>query len=97
MAEAMNANPNVGINGERSADENAVDAAAGDRSALARAMLAFSDSGNRDEGVGVDQARVDCRLGDPPSWRFPALLCRAAASIALLGGYFAVVHRGRAE
>ena len=97
MADAMNTNPNVGINGELSADENAVDAAAGDRSALARAMLAFSDSGNRDEDVAVDQARVDYLLGDPPSSRFSALLCRAAASIALLGGYFALVHRGRAE
>jgi hypothetical protein len=59
MADAMNTNPNVGINAELSADENAVDAAAGDRSALARAILAFSDSGNRDGVAVVHRGRAE--------------------------------------
>jgi BlaR1 peptidase M56 len=69
---------------ELSADENAVIAASGDRSALARAMLAFSDSGNTGEGVGVDPTRVDYLLGEPQTWRFPALLCLTAASVLTL-------------
>jgi Zn-dependent protease with chaperone function len=124
---------------ELGADENAVIAASGDRSALARAMLSFAVPGNGGDGVGVDPTRVDYLLGEPQNWRFPALLCLAAASVltliaavaalagkvaagsatltlplvsrqpcivvlamiptalALLGGYFAVVHRARTK
>ena len=61
---------------ELSADESAVSAAAGNRSALARAMLMFSDASAPDSAVGIDPARVDHLLGEPLSWRFPATLCR---------------------
>jgi hypothetical protein len=69
---------------ELSADEHALNAASGDRSALARAMLAFGDSGNGADGVGIDPARVDYLLGEPQNWRFPAVLCLAAASLLTL-------------
>lgn len=70
---------------ELSADESAVSAAPANRSALARAMLSFSENPASAHCTGVDPARVDYLLGDPPSWRFPALLCIAiAATIALL-------------
>jgi BlaR1 peptidase M56 len=66
---------------ELSADEKAVHAAAGDRSALARAMLSFSDASEPGAGSGIDPARVDYLLGDAPSWRFPALLFLAAVTL----------------
>jgi hypothetical protein len=66
---------------ELSADESAVNAAPGNRNALARAMLSFSDAPESGESVGIDPARVDHLLGEPPSWRFPALLCLAAVSV----------------
>ncbi len=66
---------------ELSADENAVIAASGDRSALARAMLVFSESGTGGDGVGVEPTRVEHLLGEPQDWRFPAVLCLAAASV----------------
>jgi beta-lactamase regulating signal transducer with metallopeptidase domain len=66
---------------ELSADESAVNAAPANRSALARAMLSFSDAPASAGSVGIDPARVDYLLGEPPSWRFPALLCLAAASV----------------
>jgi hypothetical protein len=69
---------------ELSADESAVSGPEADRSALARAMLSFSDASPGDAGGGIDPARVDYLLGDPPSWRFPALLCLAAISILVL-------------
>jgi hypothetical protein len=73
---------------ELSADESAVNTAPANRSALARAMLSFSDAAGEgtDRGsAGIDPARVDYLLGDPPSWRFPIVLCTAAGSmIALL-------------
>jgi hypothetical protein len=47
-------------------------------------MLAFSDAENSANGVGVDPARVDYLLGEPQNWRFPALLCLAAASLLTL-------------
>ena len=65
---------------ELSADEHAVIASCGDRSALARAMLAFSESGSGGDGVGIDATRVDHLLGEPQNWRFPATLCLATAS-----------------
>jgi BlaR1 peptidase M56 len=69
---------------ELSADETAVNVAPANRSALARAMLSFSDAPASPGASGIDPARVDYLLGDPPSWRFPVLLCLAAASVLLL-------------
>ena len=69
---------------EVSADESAVRAAAGDRSALARAMLSFSDASESGGTSGIDPARVDYLLGEPPGWRFPALLCAAAVALLAL-------------
>jgi hypothetical protein len=69
---------------ELSADESAIAGGAADRSALARAMLSFSDSPASGRSSGVDPARVDYLLGDPPSWRFPALLCVAATAVLVL-------------
>ncbi len=69
---------------ELSADESAVNVASANRSALARAMLSFSDTPASSGSGGIDPARVDYLLGDPPSWRFPVLLCLAAASVLLL-------------
>jgi hypothetical protein len=69
---------------ELSADESAVKVAPANRSALARAMLSFSDTPGSSGSGGIDPARVDYLLGDPPSWRFPVLLCLAAASVLLL-------------
>jgi Zn-dependent protease with chaperone function len=67
---------------EASADESAVIAAAGDRSAVARAILNFSDAADAGGSAGADRARVDYLLGEAPGWRFPALMC--AAALALL-------------
>jgi Zn-dependent protease with chaperone function len=73
-----------------SADDSAT--IGGDRSALARAMLAFEDSS------GIDPERVDRLLGadDPPAWRFPTALFLASLSVfalvagtAVLGSRFA--------
>jgi hypothetical protein len=69
---------------ELSADESAVNVAPANRSALARAMLSFSDNPASSASSGIDSARVDYLLGDPPSWRFPVLLCLTAASVLLL-------------
>ncbi|MDQ6775078.1 MAG: M48 family metalloprotease [Actinomycetota bacterium] len=65
---------------ELGADESAVNAAPGNRSALARAMLSFSAT----SPTGIDSARIDYLLGEPPSWRFPALLCVVAATVITL-------------
>ena len=69
---------------EVSADESAVTAAAGDRSALARAMLSFSDAPEAGGASGVDPARVDYLLGEATGWRFPALMCTAALALLAL-------------
>ena len=69
---------------EVSADETAVRAAAGDRSALARAMLSFSEAPEASNSFGVDPARVDYLLGEAPGWRFPALMCTAALALLAL-------------
>ena len=81
---------------ELSADEWAVSAGAEDRSALARAMLAFSDAPPSTGTGGVDPARVDHLLGEPSSWPFPALASLAAllvlvllAAVAVLAGRLA--------
>jgi Peptidase family M48 len=73
-----------GVLAEVSADESAVGAAAGDRSALARAMLSFSDSSGEGGSSGIDPARVDYLLGESPGWRFPALMCTAAVVVLAL-------------
>jgi hypothetical protein len=69
---------------ELSADESAINADAENRSALARAMLSFSEDSKSGVAVGIDPARVDHLLGEPPSWRFPALLCIAGLSVLAL-------------
>ena len=71
---------------ELSADETAVNDLPANRSALARAMVSFSDTAPAGGSAGVDPARVDYLLGDPPSWRFPALLCLVATSVLVLSG-----------
>lgn len=76
---------------ELSADESAANAAPGSRSALARAMLSFSDAPGSAEGAGIDPARVDYLLGESPSWRFPALVFVAAASVPALLAAVAVL------
>jgi beta-lactamase regulating signal transducer with metallopeptidase domain len=69
---------------ELSADEGAISAAPGNRAALARAMLTFSDAALPGEATGIDPDRVDNLLGDRPSWRFPALLIAATAGVFAL-------------
>jgi bla regulator protein blaR1 len=69
---------------ELSADESAVAGVPENRSALARAMLTFSDRTGADDGVGIDPARVDYLLGEPPSWRFPVVLCAGALCLIAL-------------
>jgi hypothetical protein len=64
---------------EISADEAAVHSAGGDRSALASAMLSFSQASGTD-ALGVDPERIDHLLGEGPAWRFPILLCLVAAA-----------------
>jgi hypothetical protein len=78
---------------EISADESAIGPGAEGRSALARAMLTFADSPDRGESVGIDPARVDHLLGEPPSWQFPMLaflgalaLLALLAAVAVLAG-----------
>ncbi len=78
---------------EISADETAIKAAPANRSALARAMLSFADSPGADESAGIDPARVDHLLGEPPSWRFPTFIFLVAvlmlallAAVAVLAG-----------
>ena len=73
---------------ELSADETAVRGAAGDRSALARAMLAFDDA---HETSGVDPVRVDYLLGEPPGWRFPLLMFAVAVVVLALVATLAVL------
>src|SRR3984885_670282 len=76
---------------ELSADESAVNVAPANRAALARAMLSFSDIPGSSGSGGIDPARVDYLLGDPPSWRFPVILCLGAASVLLLLAAVAVL------
>jgi Zn-dependent protease with chaperone function len=59
---------------ELCADDSAACAAPGNRSALARAMLSFTDAAS-DPAAGIDPARVDHLLGEAPQWNFPTLLC----------------------
>lgn len=59
---------------ELSADEWAIADSPGNRSALARAMLLFAERSRPEDPTGLDPARVDHLLGDPPGWRFPLLV-----------------------
>jgi beta-lactamase regulating signal transducer with metallopeptidase domain len=69
---------------EISADEAAVTSAGGDRSALASALLSFSQAGD-ERAFGVDPERIDYLIGERPDWRLPiALAVGAAAALALL-------------
>ncbi len=69
---------------EIGADEAAVIAAGGDRSALASAMLDFAQASD-ERAPGVDPERVDHLIGERPQWRLPIALCvGAAAALALL-------------
>jgi hypothetical protein len=79
---------------EITADESAAAPGPESRSALARAMLSFTESSAAGPGVSIDPVRVDHLLGEPPSWPFPALLFTAAlALIALLAGMAVLVGR----
>lgn len=71
---------------ELSADESAVSEAADHRSGLARAMLSFADAPSAGGSIGFDPGRVDYLLGEQPGWRFPLLLCLAAAATVGLFG-----------
>jgi Zn-dependent protease with chaperone function len=69
---------------EISADESAVLTAGGDRSALASAMLSFSQASGADAN-GIDPERVDHLLGEWTQWRFPIVLCLLiAGTLSLL-------------
>jgi peptidase M48-like protein len=69
---------------ELSADEAAVLMAGGDRSALASAMLRFSQASGSTED-GIDPERVDHLLGEPVHWGLPIALCLGAgAALAVL-------------
>ena len=70
---------------ELCADDSAVGAAAGDRAGLAAAMLTFG------EDSGIDPARIDHLLGEPPTWRFPALMCVAAILVLALVATLAIL------
>jgi Zn-dependent protease with chaperone function len=65
---------------ELSADEAAVLDAGGDRSALASAMLGFSQASGPD-APGVDPERVDYLLGERVEWGLPVALCLGAAAV----------------
>ncbi len=54
-------------------------------------MLTFSESSPTGGSVGIDPGRVDHLLGEPPNWRFPTLLCLAAAVVIGLLGAIAVL------
>lgn len=66
---------------EIAADESAVAPGPELRSALARAMLSFTDDPGADAGVGIDPLRVDSLLGEPPRWRFPTVLVLTAVGL----------------
>ena len=71
---------------EISADEAAVLTTGGDRSALASAMLSFSQESSPD-ALGIDPERIDHLLGDRTEWRFPVVLCLGTvAALSLLIG-----------
>jgi bla regulator protein blaR1 len=64
-----------------------------ERSALAAAMLSFSEAAGAGP-VGIDPERVDNLLGEPPEWRFPVLLCVLTA-VVLIALIALIVLAGR--
>lgn len=79
---------------EIGADESAVAPGPELRSALARAMLSFTEPSAAGPGVGIDPERVDHLLGEPPRWRFPTLLVLSSvALIALLAAVAVLAGR----
>jgi Zn-dependent protease with chaperone function len=69
---------------ELAADEWAVAGLSQNRSALARALLTFSDDDSPGMAMGIDGARVDHLLGHTQRWRFPLALCIGAALLLAL-------------
>jgi len=69
---------------ELAADEWAIGDLSQNRSALARALLAFSDEDSPGMALGIDGARVDHLLGHPQRWRFPVSLCIGTALLLAL-------------
>jgi Zn-dependent protease with chaperone function len=69
---------------EMSADESAVQAAPGNRAALASAMLSFDSASAGGAAAGVDPARVDRLVDGSGDWRFPAALVALATSAIVL-------------
>jgi hypothetical protein len=69
---------------ELGADESAMSAGPEHRSALARAMLCFAERSEPGDPTGIDPERVDHVLGEPPSWRFPFMVCLSAGSVLAL-------------
>src|SRR6202007_1303672 len=51
-----------------------------ERSALAGAMLSFSEASGP-VPVGIDPQRIENLLGEPPQWRFPLLWCLLGATV----------------
>jgi beta-lactamase regulating signal transducer with metallopeptidase domain len=76
---------------EIGADESAVAPGPELRSALARAMLSFTEFPAAGPGVGIDPERVDHLLGEPPRWRFPTLLVLTAVALVALLAAVAVL------
>jgi Zn-dependent protease with chaperone function len=71
---------------EISADEASVLSTGGDASALASAMLSFSQAASEQE-LGVDPERIDFLLGERSHWGLPISLCLgAAAALSLFVG-----------
>jgi bla regulator protein blaR1 len=69
---------------ELSADERAIADSSGSRAALARAMLLFAERSRPEDPTGLDPARVEHLLGDPPGWRFPLLVFLVGLSVLVL-------------
>jgi Zn-dependent protease with chaperone function len=84
---------------EIGADEAAVAAAGGDPTALASAMLRFSDA-DGSGGEGLAPERIDHLVGPAPVWRFPfvALLftCVGLGALVALTALLAATARGSA-
>ena len=59
--------------------------------------MSFTDSPAADRSVGIDRARVDHLLGEPPSWRFPILMVLLAAFVLALLAALAVLAGREAE
>lgn len=76
---------------EISADERAIQNRPENRSALARAMLGFTDSPAAGASTGIEPARVDHLLGEAPTWRFPTLLLGLTLSVLALLAAVAVL------